>query len=330
MRQIRIATRRSPLALAQAHKVAGLLSEYIKSTGSVVFNSEIKLHVLETSADKRLDVSIRDLGASGAFVKEIEKAVLLGEADCAVHSAKDLPSSPGSSPLSLVSVPERADPRDVLVGCSLDLLPQGAQVATGSLRRKLQILALRPDLEVVGIRGNIATRLSKIPHKGAVIMAKAALDRLGIQNDANNSVLSVSQMLPQVGQGALAVTCMEEDKELAELLGAVSDENSSLALQAERAFLAAIGGGCDAPVGAYAVINEDANTGVRKSITLQAMLATADHTVIVKRSMSGQNPLSLGKSLAIELIDIVSGYNGSQNEKNLGMGKAIYTDEDRS
>ena len=330
MRQIRIATRSSPLALVQAEKVACLLSSYIKNTGSAVFNSDIKLHILETSADKRLDIAIRELGASGAFVKEIEKAVLLGEADCAVHSAKDLPSDPGSSPLYLVSVPERADPRDVLVGCSLDLLPKGAQVATGSLRRKLQILALRPDLEVVGIRGNIASRLSKIPDRGAVLMAKAALDRLKITDDSKYSVLSLRQMLPQIGQGALAVTCDKEDRELTEVLEAVSDEKSALALFAERAFLAGIGGGCDAPVGAYATISDDINDNLAKRITLQAMLATADHSVIVKRSMSGDDPLSLGASLAKDLIDVVSGYNNVTGAKDSKVKKVIHIDEDGS
>jgi len=180
MRQIKVATRSSPLALVQAKRVAQLLTLYLDNANSSVFDHDIKLHVLDTFADKRLDVSIKDLGSAGVFVKEVERAVLSGQADCAVHSAKDLPSAPENNELYLASVPERADPRDLLIGSTLSELPIGARVATGSLRRKIQLLALRPDLEIIELRGNIATRLNKIPENGAIVAAKAALDRLDI------------------------------------------------------------------------------------------------------------------------------------------------------
>jgi len=327
MRQIKIATRSSPLALAQANKVAQLLTSYLKNANSSIFNYEIELHTLDTLADKRLDVAIKDLGASGAFVKEVERAVLSGQADCAVHSAKDLPSDPTNNELYLASVPERVDPRDILLGSKLSGLAVGARVATGSLRRKVQLLALRPDLEIIGLRGNIATRLNKIPENGAIIAAKAALDRLKIDIDENSTLFSVQEMLPQVGQGALAITCNVDDKDLISLLRAINDEKAGLCLSAERSFLAEIGMGCTAPVGAYATAESLDDQSGAVNISLQAVMASENQKVIVKRSLSATDPICLGKNLAHDIQEIISYYNSSPHSVNIASGQSIYIDK---
>ncbi|MGH9136037.1 MAG: hydroxymethylbilane synthase, partial [Acidimicrobiales bacterium] len=191
MPPLRIATRGSELALWQARHVAGLLAD------------DVELVVVETSADRRQELEIWQLGGKGAFAKEVQAAVLDGRADLAVHSAKDLPSvtPPG---LHLAAVPERADPRDALVGRRLAELPPGARVATGSNRRRVQLADQRPDLTFTGLRGNIATRLRRVAEGDvdAVVVAAAALTRLGRLGEAAE-VLDPSDVVPQVGQGAL-------------------------------------------------------------------------------------------------------------------------------
>ncbi|MCL5047558.1 MAG: hydroxymethylbilane synthase [Firmicutes bacterium] len=306
MRKIRIATRSSPLALVQATNVANLLSSCIADTHSKAFDADVRLEVVETYADGRLDIAISELGAQGAFTKEVEKAVLSGVADLAVHSAKDLPSSISEEGLVLAGVTKRADPRDVLLGCAIENLPPGAQVATGSLRRKIQLQAMRPDLDVVGLRGNIATRINKIPPKGAIVMAKAALDRLGIEAPlAKSTIFEVEDMLPQVGQGTLAITARSSDADLLSLLEEISDESARFALSAERAFLASMGGACDAPAAAYAEVSSTA--GSRK-VFLRALLASADGKVIIRRSRSGSDPVATGSNLAVEMQKIAKHY----------------------
>ncbi len=193
---LRLATRGSALARWQAAEVARLLREVDPDRG-------VELVVVATTGDRRQDVPVWQMGGQGVFVKEVQAAVLEGRADAAVHSAKDLPSrtEPG---LVLAAIPKRADPRDVLVGSTLAGLGPGALVATGSVRRRAQLAWLRPDLTFAGLRGNIATRLDRVPTRGAVVMAMAALERLGLAARASE-VLDVSVMLPQVGQGAIGV-----------------------------------------------------------------------------------------------------------------------------
>ncbi len=325
MRKIRIATRSSPLALMQATNVAALLSSHLKNIGSRVFDPDIKLEVAETFADKRLDIPISGLGMQGAFVKEVEANVLSGKADLAVHSAKDLPSSVSEEGLILAGVTARADPRDVLLGCTMEEMPEGARVATGSLRRKLQLQALRPDLDIVGLRGNIATRINKIPPNGAIVIAKAALDRLGIDIPAaKSSILSVNDMLPQVGQGTLAITAKSTDSDLLELLDGISDESARFILLAERSFLAHIGGSCDAPAAAYGEI--DSSDGTRK-VFLRALLAADGDTVLIRRSRLGDDPVAVGRDLAAELQKIAKTYDGGPSSSGAAL---IRTDGDWS
>jgi hydroxymethylbilane synthase len=204
---VRAATRGSALARWQTDHVAALLR-------AVDPDIVVEVVVVETAGDRRQDIPIWQMGGKGVFVKEVQAAVLEGRADIAVHSAKDLPSEthPG---LMMAAVPERADARDVLVGSSLDGLAPGAVVATGSVRRRSQLAWARPDLTFSGLRGNIDTRLAKAPGFGAIVMALAPLHRLGlfdqVRGEHTIEVLEPAVMLPQVGQGALAIECRVGD-----------------------------------------------------------------------------------------------------------------------
>ena len=290
---LRIATRGSELALWQARHVADLLTAADPGV-------EVELVVVRTSGDRRLDVPIWELGGKGVFVAEVRTAVLDGDADLAVHSAKDLPAVPLDG-LVLASVPERADPRDALVGGTLDGLLPGALVATGSVRRRAQLAWQRPDLRFCGVRGNIATRLAKVGTDGidAVVVAAAALDRLGLRASADE-VLDPSVLLPQVGQGALAVECRSDDEALGTLLAAVEHEPSRRAVDAERGFLAELGGDCDLPAGAYAT-----TVGEGGAVQVTGMLASADGHVVLRHVIDGDDddPASVGRRVARHLLD---------------------------
>ena len=264
--QVRIATRGSELARWQAGEVARLIRAAAPA-------ADVSLVVVETSGDRRLDVPIWEIGGQGVFVKEVQAAVLDGRADLAVHSAKDLPSlqAPG---LVIAAVPERGDARDALVGSTLAGLGPGAAVATGSVRRRAQLAWLRPDLTFTSLRGNIATRLEKVPAGGAVVVAAAALDRLGLMARAAE-VLDDSVMLPQVGQGSLAVECRDGDAAVLEVVTVIDHGPSRSALECERGFLARLGGGCDLPVGAYARCDGD-------MVVVEGMLASGDGRVMLR------------------------------------------------
>ncbi|MGH9103824.1 MAG: hydroxymethylbilane synthase, partial [Acidimicrobiales bacterium] len=210
-----------------------------------------ELVLVSTVGDRLRETPLEALPIRGVFVKEVQQAVLDGRADAAVHSAKDLPARTAAG-LAIAAVPVRADPRDVLVGGRLDELLPGATIATGAPRRRAQLAWRRPDLTFTGLRGSIETRLGKIPEGGAVVTALAALERLGLIGVATE-VLEPEVLLPQAGQGALAIECREGDDETAALLATIDDASSHAALDAERAVLAELGGGCDAPVGALAV-----------------------------------------------------------------------------
>jgi hydroxymethylbilane synthase len=284
---LRIATRASALARWQADEVARLLR-------AAHLGLTVELIVVDTSGDRRQDVPIWEIGGQGVFVKEVQTAVLDGRADLAVHSAKDLPSTvaPG---LQLAAFPVRADPRDALVGVGLDRLSVGATVATGSVRRRAQIAALRPDLEFASLRGNIQTRLGRIPPGGAIVMAVAALDRLGLR-DRPVDVLDVDRMLPQVAQGALAVECKASDAGTAELLAAIDRPEVRLTVEAERALLARLGTGCDLPVGAHARLDGDPSTG---SLVVEGLIASIDGTEIIRDRLTA--PAAAGPAIGAAL-----------------------------
>lgn len=285
---LRAATRGSALARWQTDHVAALLG------------GDVEAVVVQTEGDRRQDVPIEAIGGRGVFVKEVQAAVLDGRADFAVHSAKDLPSSPELQPDGLViaCVPERGDPRDALVGSSLEGLPVGGLVATGSVRRRVQLANLRPDLSFTGLRGNIETRLSKVGAGiDAVVVAAAALERLQRPEAAGADVLDPSVLVPQVAQGALAIECRAGDERVLEALAAIEHGPSRRAVDAERAFLAELGGGCDLPVGAHAV------AGAGDELVLTGMVASHDGRMVLRETVRGTDPSALGRDLAAALLD---------------------------
>jgi hydroxymethylbilane synthase len=289
--RVRAATRASALARWQADHIGDLLR---RATAGLV----VEQVLIETVADRRLDRTIESFGGKGVFVKEIQAAVLDGRADFAVHSGKDLPSITHPD-LVLAAIPERADPRDVLVGATLVGLRHGAHVATGSQRRRVQLAALRPDLQFSPLRGNIATRLTKASEYDAIIMAKAALDRLELQVDVVD-VLEPTVMLPQVAQGALIVECRADDLRTRALLAPLDHGPSRLCVEAERAFLAELGGDCTMPAGAYATLFGD------DGIEVTAVLA-GDDDIVHRASSRGQDGPSLAVALASTLRARIAG-----------------------
>lgn len=283
--RLRLATRSSPLARWQADHVAGLLR---------AAHPELAVEIVgtDTLGDRRLDVPISEIGGKGVFATEVQRLVRDGRADAAVHSAKDLPAVTDEG-LALAAVPERGDPRDALVGGRLDDLAPGATVATGSQRRRVQLAALRPDLRFVELRGNMATRLGKVPDGGAIVVAAAALQRLALAEHISE-VLAVETLLPQVGQGALAIECRADDDPTAALLAPVEHALSRRLVDAERAFLATLGGDCDLPAGAHAQLTLD------DAVHVRALLADdTDH--LHRAEAAGPDGAALGQDLARRL-----------------------------
>jgi len=274
---LRLATRGSAQATAQSTVVAdALMAAHPGLRVDLVF--------VETLGDQRADVPLHQIGGQGVFVKEVQRAVLDGHADIAVHSAKDLPSATADG-LSLAAFCERRDPRDALVGAALVDLPDGAIVATGSVRRRALLSAVRPDLRFVELRGNIHTRLSKLPDGGALVMAVAAMQILGL-TDRIAEALPVDPFVPSPGQGCVAVECREGDTATSALLRAIDHAPTRRVVMAERAFLAELGTGCSLPVAAHAVDD-----------IVHGFLADPDSG----RSVRGKAPLAEAASLAAAL-----------------------------
>ena len=292
---VRAATRGSSLALWQATHVARLLE-------SAVPDLEVEFVVVDTEGDRRLDVPISEFGGKGVFAKEVQTAVLDGRADFAVHSAKDMPSQPVPG-LVLAAVPERGDPRDALVGGTLTNLPSGAMVATGSMRRRVQLAQIRPDLVFTELRGNMATRLSKVPEGGAIVVAAVALQRLQLA-DHLSEIISPDEMVPQVGQGALGIECRADDDVVRGMLRAIEHEPSRRRVDAERAFLVELGGDCDLPAGAHAVFVDDvgdvADAGTLRLSAFLATDGTASAELVRMRSLD-DDPVALGTQVAKDL-----------------------------
>jgi len=279
---LRVATRASALARWQADRVVALLDQ----PGELV--------PVTTRGDRDTAAPIHTLGGQGVFVKEVQDAVLAGDADLAVHSAKDLPS--GTLPgLVLACVPERADPRDALVGGSLAGLPTGARVAPGSVRRRAQLAHRRPDLLFAELRGNVPTRLEALDTVDAVVIAAAALDRLGLADERVHR-LDPAELLPQVAQGALAVECRADDDATRAALAAIEDRDARAAVDAERAFLAELGGGCDIPVGALAAPGPG-------GIACTALVAPLDGRIVLRATVADPDPVHAGRTAARVLLD---------------------------
>ncbi len=294
MGTVRLATRGSPLALRQTDIVATLLRQAHRDL-------EVEPVVVRTRGDRESAASLDRIGGQGVFVAEVEAAVIDARADAAVHSAKDMTST---MPDHLVfgAVPERADPRDGLVGSTLAGLPPGGLVATGSARRRAQLAYLRPDLVFTDLRGNMARRVA-VGEEGqvsAVVVAVAAMERLGWVARLDDVVDPVD-LLPQAGQGAIAVQCRADDEAMRALLGSIDHEPSHRALRAERAVLAALGGSCTVPVAAFA---EPADgDGASPLLRLSGLVASGDGRIMVRLARQGDDPEALGAAVASALQD---------------------------
>lgn len=291
MAPLRVATRGSALARWQAEHAVALLR-------AVEPALEAELVIVQTQGDRRRDVPIWELGGKGVFAKEVQAAVLDGRADLAVHSAKDLPSAtPGG--LVIGAVPERGDPRDALVGAPLDGLPEGAVVATGSLRRRAQLAHVRPDLRFQGLRGNMNTRIAAAGRDGvdAVVVAATALDRLGVA-DRIAERLDATVVVPQVAQAALAVECRAGDGATRERLARIEHGPSRQAVDAERGFLAELGGDCSLPAAAHAVVDGG-------DLRIAGLVASEDGALVVRYELDGPaaDGPQLGRALARHLLD---------------------------
>jgi len=271
MRRVRIATRGSALALAQSGAVARRLA--------AALGCETELLTVVTSGDRLPDISLARIGGKGLFVKEIEEALLDGRADLAVHSAKDLPAR-GHPGLVLAAFPRRADPRDALVGrragARLAELPKGARVGTGSARRESQLRALRPDVEVVPLRGNVDTRLRRLVERelDALLLACAGLERLG-RSEVIHERIDPATLLPAVGQGTLALQTRAGD-ELEEAVRVLDDALTRACLAAERAFLVGLEGDCNVPLAALAEPTADGR------LRLRGLVASPDGSRLVR------------------------------------------------
>lgn len=288
-RVLRLGTRRSALALAQSRWVAERLEIAAKEAGH-----EVAVELVEVTTHGDVNrAPLSTLGGTGVFVSALRDALLAGEIDLAVHSLKDLPTAPAAD-LVVAAVPPREDPRDVLVardGLTLSELPSGARVGTGSPRRAAQLRALGFGLEVVDVRGNVDTRLRLVQDGtvDAVVLARAGLLRLGRQEEVTE-VIDPLLMLPAPGQGALAVECREADSDVRELVGAVDDWASRMAVTAERAVLATLEAGCAAPVGALAEVVEGEDGA---ELSLRAVVVSTDGAVDLRRGATVPLPETL-------------------------------------
>lgn len=303
-RTIIVGSRQSHLALTQTGQVLDQLREAAKAHGHEV---EFEVKKIVTKGDKILDVTLSKVGGKGLFVKEIELAMLEGEIDMAVHSMKDMPAE-FPEELMNAATPKRVDPRDCLISrddIPLDKLPQGAKIGTSSLRRAAQIQAYRPDLQVEPVRGNIETRMGKIQTEGfdAVILAAAGLHRVSWEDRASE-LISTDICVPAVGQGALGIECRKSDAELIGLLKLIDDPETDLTVRAERSFLARLNGGCQVPIGAYAVIESGTIGGPEVAVLkLTGIVGTPDGKLLLKETLRGSDPEALGLAMAEKLID---------------------------
>jgi hydroxymethylbilane synthase len=289
-RPLRLGSRKSPMAVAQARQVADRITE---RTGR-----RVEIVGVTTLGDVSR-AQLTQIGGTGVFVSALREALLSGEVDLAVHSLKDLPAGPAAG-IVLAAVPPRDDPRDALVardGAKLADLPVGARIGTGSPRRAAQLLGLRADLRCVPIRGNAGTRLSQVTdgELDGVVLACAGLARIG-HAGAITQVFELDEMLPAPGQGALAVECRDGEPELAALLAAVNDEASMAAAIAERSLLEALAVGCSAPVGGYAAGAEQ--------LLMHAAVLSPDGARVLRAhgSAPAADARQLGRDLAAELL----------------------------
>ncbi|KMT66259.1 hydroxymethylbilane synthase [Catenovulum maritimum] len=293
-KQLKIATRDSLLALWQANFVKTELEKLHPDL-------DVSLVTMKTQGDKILDTPLAKIGGKGLFVKELEVAMLNGEADIAVHSMKDVPMEFPQG-LGLAVICEREDPRDAFVSntyASLEALPQGAVVGTSSLRRQCQLLNIRPDLQIKSLRGNVQTRLRKLDEGqfDAIILAAAGLIRLE-QKDRIKQYIAPETMLPAVGQGAVGIECRLDDEATLSLLKPLADKDTSIRLKAERAFNTHLNGGCQVPIAGHAILQGD-------QIYFRGLVAAVDGSerFFYEETGSLLNAEKIGQSVAQKLLD---------------------------
>jgi hydroxymethylbilane synthase len=293
-REIRIGTRGSALALAQARWVQGQLSA--RHSGL-----RVELVIIKTTGDKIQDIPLAQVGGKGLFIKEIEEALLRSDVDLAVHSLKDLPAEMPPE-LTLAAVPPREDWRDAFISsryANLAEVPGGGRIGTGSLRRRVQLLHVRPDLQIVALRGNVDTRLKKMETLGldALILAAAGLNRLGMGH-IYRGCLPETEMLPAVGQGALGLEVRAADRELQDLIAFLDDPVTHTAVSAERAFLARLEGGCVVPVAAWSRLAGD-------SLVMDALISDLEGQRVLRDHIAGspEEAAFLGTYLANRMLD---------------------------
>ena len=291
---LRIATRKSPLALWQAEHVRSRLQE--AHPGLVV-----ELVTMTTKGDRVLDSPLAKIGGKGLFVKELEQGMLAGDADIAVHSMKDVPVEFPEG-LGIGTVLEREDPHDAFVSNrigSVEALPDGAVVGTSSLRRQCQLRAIRPDLDIRDLRGNVGTRLGKLDNGdyAAIVLACAGLKRLGMADRITQAIDS-EVMLPAIGQGIIGIETRLDDARVSELLGPLHDGDTAVRLAAERSLNATLAGGCQAPVAGHAVLQDG-------ELRLRGLVGWPDGSSIVQGEVSGPagDAVSLGRALAEDLLE---------------------------
>ena len=292
--KIRIATRKSELALWQARHVAEKLERLEQVSG-------VSLVPLSTRGDEILDKSLQKIGGKGLFIKELEVAMQSGNADIAVHSMKDVPAEMPTG-FCIAAVLERANPTDAFVSADsrrLADLPAGAQIGSSSLRRQAQLRAERPDIEVIPLRGNVNTRLRKLAdgEYDAIVLASAGLERLGMQHHITEE-FSVDRMLPAAAQGVVGIECLSERAELRSVLEQLNDPLSVLTTAAERAVAATLDANCQSPVASFAVVDDG-------RVTVNALVGSADGTRIIRATASGStdDPSQLGARVARQLLE---------------------------
>ena len=291
---LRIGTRQSLLALWQSNYIAGLLQQQYP-------DCQVTLKKIVTKGDRILDVPLAQIGGKGLFTKEIETDLLDGSIDLAVHSLKDMPTVLPEG-LCLTAITSRANVGDAFVSNKYDSfaqLPEGAVLGTSSLRRKAQLLAVRPDLKIVDLRGNVDTRLRKLDEgrMDAIILAAAGLESLGHAGRIKE-IIPTSICLPAVGQGALAIECRSNDEEVRSMLAFLNDDAVKQATDAERAFLGLIEGGCQVPIGVHADVNGT-------EIKIEAVIASLDGSAILRNTISGpsEQAAELGRQLGRQMLD---------------------------
>jgi hydroxymethylbilane synthase len=304
---LRIGSRGSQLALWQANHIAGLL----RGEGH-----SVEIEIIKTTGDRLQEVTFAQVGSKGMFTKEIEEALAAGRIDLAVHSLKDLPTEL-PAPFTLAATPPRVDPRDVFVSVNyenLSALPQGAKVGTSSQRRRAQLKALRPDIDSIEFRGNVDTRLRKLAEGqvDAILLAAAGLDRLG-KTDWARERLKPKDFCPAAGQGALGIETRKDDAATIAAVAFLDDAATRFAVTAERAALAALGGGCQVPIGIYcrASLQAAVGSGIEPMDEIFAVVADPESGQAIRVSLSvprtNPDPAALGILAAQKLLELGAG-----------------------